>query len=320
MIEDNNTVNKLHLAYQAARLYYECDENQEEIARKLGVSRPQISRLLKLAREQGLVEFKVKNPLKLHTRLEKNLCERFSLRQAIVVPLSAEKPDLIKEKLANVASSYVSDVLMDGMVIGIPWGSTLNHLTKVFPEKSLEDTVVVQLKGGVSKVSNKVDTFNPIITLAKKINGSPCFLPAPSIVNSIELKNVFLQEEKIKETLELGNKAEIAIYSIGLPNEYSVLIEAGYFTKSQMQELREQGAVGDICSRYFTIEGEIFNKDLDERTIGIDIKSLKNKEYSIGIAGGEERAPGILGALRGGFTNVLITDEKAAQKVLELDN
>ena len=84
-------------------------------------------------------------------------------------------------------------------------------------------------------------------------------------------------------------------------------------------ELSEQGAVGDICSRFFDINGNIVDEDLDNRTIGIELQKFKEKKYSIAIAGGKERIDGILGAIRGGYTNILITDEIAARQVLAQD-
>ncbi len=310
---------KIYLAYQAARLYYECDENQEEIASKLEVSRPQVSRLLKIARDNGLVEVKVKNPLKIHTMLEKSLCSIFPLKDAVVVPLSARDPQIIKQKLAKVAANYVSELLYDGMTISLPWGGTMNYFSKSFPEEDLENVTVVQLKGGVSKVPNRIDTFDPVITVARKINGTPCFLPAPSIASEMEMKNIFLQDEKINETIQLSEQAELSVYSIGYLSENSVLVEAGYFSEREIMELSEQGAVGDICSRFFDINGNIVDEDLDNRTIGIELQKFKEKKYSIAIAGGKERIDGILGAIRGGYTNILITDEIAARQVLAQD-
>ncbi len=312
----NGTLQKIQLAVQAARLYYTCNENQEQIARKLNISRPQVSRLLQLAREEGIVEVHIKNPLNAHTELEAIFCERFGLKQAVIIPISSNDDQIIKQKLARIAASVIDEIVQDNQVIGLPWGSTLNYTAKYLRAQEMKGVSVVQLKGGVCRVTGNYDTINPVLTFARKLNGTPYLLPAPSIVDSEIVKELLLQDANMKEILNLGEKAEIAVFSIGKPSEDSVLVQAGYFSEAEMKELRDRGAVGDICSRYFNIYGEIFDPRLDARTIGIELDKLRKKPYSIAIAGGVERAGGILGALRGNFVNVLVTDEGAAKEVL----
>lgn len=317
---DQRHIEKLKLAVKAARMYYEGNENQIQIAKALNISRPQVSRLLQLAREEGIVEIKINSPFTNISELESSLCRHFKLKRVIVVPMSTQNSDEVKENLARVAAGYLDTILADGQVIGIPWGQTLSYVAKYLKEQPLNHATVVQLKGGVGKISGYVDTYNPIITFALKLKATPCFLPVPGVIENIQIKELLFQDEKINEILELANCAEVAIYSIGIPGPESVLVRAGYFSKEEMQTIKEQGAVGDICSRYFNINGQIFDPCLNNRTIGIELEKLKNKKYAIAIAGGKDHARGILGALRGQYLNVLITDETAAREVLRLEN
>lgn len=311
-------IEKLKMAVKAARMYYECDENQQQIAKELNISRPQVSRLLQLAREEGIVEIKINSPFNNTSELESTICQHFGIKKVIVVPMSTQGSDEIKENLARVTASYLDSILTDKQVIGIPWGLTLSYVAKYLKERTLHHSTVVQLKGGVGKISGYVDTYNPIITFALKLKATPCFLPVPGVIDNIQIKEILLQDEKIKEILELANQADVAIYPIGLPGPDSVLVRAGYFTKDEMLSIRERGAVGDICSRYFNMKGEIFDPKLNDRTIGIELDKLQYKKYAIAIAGGKDHAPGILGALRGKYMNVLVTDETAAKEVLRL--
>ncbi|WP_051569306.1 sugar-binding transcriptional regulator [Alkaliphilus transvaalensis] len=308
---------KLLLAVKVARLYYECNETQEQISKKLKISRPQVSRLLQTAREEGIVEIRINSAYNLHSNLERLLCENFGLKKAIVVPMSTNNLVEIKENLSKVTANYLDEIIADGVTIGIPWGSTLGYVADHLKERKLKNVKVVQLKGGVGKVSSKVNTYNPVINFAIKLNATPYFLPVPSIVEKMEIKEILLSDGKIKEILDLAEESDIAIYPIGRPNPNSVLVEAGYFSQEDMNRLKDEGAVGDICSRYFNYMGEIFDDDLNGRTIGIDLDKLKNKKYAIAVAGGKEYAESILGALRGQYLNVLITDESAAKRVLK---
>jgi len=309
---------KIQLAVQAARLYYECDENQQQIAKKLNISRPQVSRLLNLAREEGIVEIRINSPLETYSRLENILCHHFGLKQVIVVPMSTTDSNLVKKNLARVTANFLDQIVENGQIIGIPWGSTLSYVAKYLKERETKDITIVQLKGGVGRISGKVDTYHPVITFAHKLKATPCFLPAPSIVDNLQVKEILMSDAKINEILELGIKADVAIYPIGIPVPDSVLVQAGYFTQEEMITLQEKGAVGDICSRYFLANGEIVDQDLNDRTIGIELDKLQQKKYAIAVAGGKDHAPGILGALRGKYLNTLITDEAAALEVIKL--
>jgi deoxyribonucleoside regulator len=315
---DLRSMKKLQMAVQAARLYYGCDESQAQIAHKLNISRPHVSRLLQLAREQGIVEIHVNTPPGVHTDLEQLFVDYFGIKDAVIIPLSTSHHETIKKKLAAIAADYIYDIAEEDQVIGLPWGSTLNYVAEYLKPKDLPGTTIVQLKGGVCRVSGNYDTQNPVFTLARKLGGTPCLLPVPSIVENERVKKALLEDERINEILNLGKKAEIAVFSIGVPGVESVLVRAGYFTGSEMLALRSRGAVGDICSRYFTIDGRIFDPQLNARTIGIELEQLKRKKYAIAVAGGIDRARGILGALRGGYINVLITDEDTAKEVLRL--
>jgi DNA-binding transcriptional regulator LsrR (DeoR family) len=76
--------------------------------------------------------------------------------------------------------------------------------------------------------------------------------------------------------------------------------------------LESMGAVGDLCSRFYSADGQLIDSDLDRRTIGITFDALKRVPRVIGIAWGQEKVPAILGALRLGVLNVLVTDKMTA--------
>lgn len=315
----NGNEDKLKMAVKVARMYYECNENQQQISNLLNISRPQVSRLLQLARDEGIVEIKINSPFDHTSELESILCQHFGLKKVIVVPMSSTDGTEIKKNLAKTTARYLDTILTDRQIIGIPWGQTLSFVAEYLKERSLSNAMVVQLKGGVGKVSGYVDTYSPIITFALKLKATPCFLPVPGVTDHIQIKEILLKDDKIREILETGDQADVAIYPIGIPSANSVLVRAGYFTGEEMEKMKARGAVGDICSRYFTAQGEIFDQDLNSRTMGIELERLKYKKYAIAIAGGKDHALGILGALRGKFLNVLITDETAAREVLRLE-
>jgi deoxyribonucleoside regulator len=115
----------------------------------------------------------------------------------------------------------------------------------------------------------------------------------------------------------MGKQANIAIYSVGVFGHDKTLARAEYVSSQKVDELLGIGAVGDMFSRVINIDGQICDKELDERTIGIELKDLKKKKYSIAVAGGISKTECIYAALAGGYANVLITDEDAAREIIK---
>jgi deoxyribonucleoside regulator len=176
--------------------------------------------------------------------------------------------------------------------------------------------VVVQLNGGISRA--EIDTHASEIAKAigESYKAIPYLMPLPAIVDNANLKKAILSDKNISRTLELGRKAQIALFTIGSFGYESILVKADYFESEEVEKLLQSGAVGDICSRILNTEGQICSKELNNRTIGIELDELKKKEYSIAVAGGKEKLAAIQAGLKGRWFNSLITDEWIATELL----
>ncbi len=75
-----------YLLTKIARLYYEEGYTQQEIANRLAISRPQISKLLKKARKQGIVKIEIIDKEEDFGVLEIKLSKKFSLNEVIIAP------------------------------------------------------------------------------------------------------------------------------------------------------------------------------------------------------------------------------------------
>ena len=90
-------------------------------------------------------------------------------------------------------------------------------------------------------------------------------------------------------------------------------VSGNVFSREERAELQRLGAVGDICFRFFTADGEPIKSPLMKRVIGIDLAKLRGCKRVVGVAGGGAKVQAILGALRGGLLDVLITDHRTAE-------
>lgn len=196
------------------------------------------------------------------------------------------------------------------------WGTTLYNMSQALISRSIKGSQVVQLEGGLSNSEWNNYSREILENFANNFNTVAQYLPLPVIFDNKATKEQVDKDRYIKRILELGRHANIALFSVGTVRPNALFFRLGY-TDIQEQEKIQRTSVGDICSRFFDVEGRVCNRDLDERTVGITLSELRDKEYSIMISGGEGKINAIKAALRGRYANVLITDQFTGKALLE---
>ncbi|WP_164988918.1 sugar-binding transcriptional regulator [Fictibacillus sp. S7] len=307
---------KLKKVIEAAKLYYLLDYNQNQIAAEMGISRPTVSRMLQLAKSEGIVQIKIMDPENDIEQLSSELEQKFHLKKAIVASIPQYDSGLIKEELGEKAAAYLYEITQDGDVIGVTWGTTLYNVACHLKQKFVKDVKVVQLKGGISHSETHTYHSEVLSLFGKAYNTAPIYLPLPAIVDHVVVKQAMEADRHIKRILDLGKEANIAVFTIGAVKSESLLFQLGYFSEEDQKQIRSEAA-GDLCSRFIDENGEILNADINERTLGIDLKELKKKDHSILVAGGQQKVEGICAALKGGYANVLVTDQFTARSLLD---
>ncbi|MBD8071048.1 sugar-binding transcriptional regulator [Bacillus sp. PS06] len=309
---------KLAKIVEAARLYYQLDYSQQDIAKKLDVSRPTVSRLLKQAKELGIVEIKINNPVETGEILTEQLKAKFGLKDAYVISVPEFENEIIKKYIGEAAAAYLYNVINEGDIVATSWGTTIYEVAKNLKPKNISGAQIVQLNGGISHSETKTYASEIIHLFGEAFNTPTFLLPLPAIVDHIVVKQAIEADRHIHKLLEKGREANIAIFSVGIPEVDSVLLQAEYFSNSD-RELIQSKAAGEICSRFFDKQGYICIEGLNDRTIGIQLDELAKKDKSILIAGGPRKLDAIYGALKGGYANVLVTDDLTAKMLLEQD-
>lgn len=314
-------MDKEELLIEIATLYYYDGLTQRGIAKRFGISRSNVSRLLTEARQRGIVEIKVKQKIQLDYDLQKEIVNMFHLKDARILKSSKLNYKEMLKKLGAIATGYLKTILGKVSIIGMSWGTALYEVVNAFEPEVYKDIEVIQMIGGIGAVNPDIDGTELARRLAEKVGGRYRYLHAPLIVENAGIKRVMMQERNVKGTLEKVKKADIAIVGIGSTNpNVSSLIRAGYLNKKDLSEIKKLGAIGDVCAKHFDIYGNLCQIDLNERVIGINIEELKKINYVIGIAGGKVKASAILGVLRGSYINVLISDDQAISEVLKLND
>ncbi|MCU0492685.1 MAG: sugar-binding transcriptional regulator [Chloroflexaceae bacterium] len=307
------------LLAQVATLYYHHDRSQQEIADQCGLSRSNVSRLLKEARDRGIVEIYIRHPLRRDVELEDRLRLRFRLREVGVVPAANGNHELTIARAATLAARML-DSELDGMrVLGISWGTTVNAIVNAFAPRRRYDVEVVQMMGGVGPTDPAIDGPALVQRLAAPLTNRYRYLHAPLIVDSAEVAAGLLAQRNVAETMAVARAADVALVGIGaLLPDVSSLLRAGYLSPEEFEAIRARGAVGDICARHFDSQGQQVAPEIDDRLISVTLDDLKEIPTVIGAACTPAKAPAMLAALRGGYLDILVTDSAAAEALLAL--
>jgi len=296
-------------------LYYKEGQTQEEIAFVFGLSRFKISRLLKKARNTGLVSIKINFPADDLTETEVELAKKFRLKEAITVKTNEYDDKMPAAQIGEAGALYLSNLIRRCKILGVAWGRSISHVVHSIKAVEAKDLTVVQITGGMGAIEG-TDANALTMELGQKLGAKAHVIQAPVIVRNRVIRDTFLKEEQIRKAIAIAKKADAAIFGIGLPGEDGLLSRAGLLTKKNSAALKKSGAVGAICGRFFDIDGLPCRIELDDRIIGLNLDEIKQISHKVAIAFGPRKMAALLAALRGRYLDVIITDEKTALELL----
>lgn len=312
-----NRTDKRNLLVSTAKMYYEGGLSQQEISKRIHVSRPTVSRLLKQAIREGIVQIRINDLSTSALALARQIESQYGIDHAIVAP-SGRSLEESKQNVGAAAAMYLESTLANNALLAIAWGSTLGYVVKNIRRNVMKKANVIQLVGGVGNKTKDTDGNALALALADALNGDSYLLQAPFMVKSRVLKQLLMDEPHIQEHFERIRHADIALVGLGSSKpELSAQFRSGHITMEDTVRLNENGAIGDICGRYIDKEGNSCQTELLDKMIAATFDDLKQIPKVIGVASGEEKKDVIAGALKGKYINILVTDNKAALAILD---
>jgi len=315
-------IDELHLMTKIAHMYYLGHLKQTEIAEQLDISQATTSRLLKRAQEEQIIRINISSPMGIYTDLESLIESKYGIKEAIVVESLPDEKQILRD-LGSAAAYYLITTLKPNEVIGISsWSATLlATVDAMMPIAMSNGAQVIQFLGGVGNSTVESRAVYLVNQLAMLIQGQAILLPVPAVVGALETRQLYLQDPFVCEAIDRFDSITLALVGIGSLEPSDLLASSGnVFTSQELETLRSLGAVGDVCLRYFDVDGVPVITPLNDRVIGIELEQLRKVIRSVGIAGGKQKITAIRGALRGGFINVLITDLFTAEKLVAPDD
>ncbi len=312
--------------YQTARLvntvlnlYYMEGVTQAEIAQRLEISTPKVNRLLKQARQQGLVSISIRTPFQHLFGLENRLKAIFGLTNAWVIPAVPDNDEAVIRTLGRAGAAYLLERVHDGDVIGISAGQAILALVQAVESPRQFDVTVAPVLGGVQGVVTS-DVNYLATELAGRLGGRAYQLHAPAFLETREQRDALQAMTPVREILDVARRATIALVGIGiLDRETSRFVKFTALSAQDMDRIVQvDGGVGDIAAHVYNIDGRLCSPVIDGRLVGLTLDELQRIPLIIGIAATAAKALPLYGALRGHQLHTLITDEAAAEGVIKL--
>ena len=311
-------IDEVRLIARVARMYYEWDMRQADIAKQLDLSQTTVSRLLGRSKEEGIIRISINLPSGVYTELEETLVKKYALRDSIVVDSLDDNEKLIQRDLGAAAAYYLEAAIRPNEIIGLSsWSATLLAMVDALhPLPKKPGVKVVQLLGGVGNPGVEAHATRLTSRMAQLVNGEAVYLPVAGVLSTEAARDVLMADKVTHQALQLFDHVTTALVGIGAIDPSPLLAQSGnIFSLQELSLLRQKKAAGDILLRFFGQNGELVETGLEKRVISMSLEQLSKANRAVGVAGGSRKYSGILGALRGHWINILITDHFTAERL-----
>jgi DNA-binding transcriptional regulator LsrR (DeoR family) len=309
---------ELRLIARVARMYHLDDMKQAEIAQRLRISQAGISRLLRRARDEGVVRISVDAPSGTYPELEERLARRFGLSEVVVAECVEDREEQILSRIGEAAAQYLEATLQPNEVIGISsWSETLLRMVdNLDPARRSQASRVVQILGGMGNPGVQRHATSLTTRLARLTGAEPMLLATQGVTRTTEAQQALVADPYVASTMAEFGRITMALVGVGGLEPSKLLADSGnVFTSTELRELESLHAVGDLCLHFFDANGDPIRSPIEGRVIGISLEQLRAIPRVVGVAGGARKHKALLGVLRGQLIDVLVTDQFTAARL-----
>ncbi len=314
----NVETRKLDDAARAGWMYYVAGKTQEEIAKKLNVSRQSAQRMVALSVSEGLIKVRLEHPIAKCMDLKVKLKQRFGLNFCRVVP-SIDSDPLSTLGLAQAGASVIELHLRspEPQVLAMGTGRVLRACVDELSIMKCEQHQIVALLGNMAS-NGSASSYDVVMHMAEHIKAKHYPMPLPVLSRNKKDKEQLHNQHHIASNLQLAAQADVTFVGVGNLGLNSPLYQDGFLLAKEIEELQAQGAVGEMIGWVFDKNGSLLDCDVNERVASTSLIANSTKPV-YAIAAGEDKVYAILGGLRSKFINGLITNEYTAERLLTID-
>lgn len=306
------------LLANVALMYFGEGLTQNDIAKRLQVSRATVVNMLREARESGIVDIRVDGRSLAASSLGLDLRAKYGLDDVYVAQSDPEggmpRAEMLR-LLGRVGAIALADLVRRNDRLGVAWGETVHALSEHVPRATTSGVKVYQMIG--SKMSESVPTSESCAIAIANMLGAACFtLHAPAIASSAKVARMFRAEPTIRAQLDALSQLDMAVASIGNVSEETHLARAQMVSPDELKAARKAGAVGILCCRFIDADGHVLRTAPDDRLISTELDSIRRADRRLLVVGGADRADATRAAIRGGYVSHLCVDRALAEALL----
>jgi len=316
-------VDELRQITRIARMYYLDEMKQTEIAKRLHLSQATVSRLLRRSQAEGIVQIRIEPPRGTFLDLEERLQTRYGISEVVIADCHDTSDAQILRRVGEAAAHYLESSLRGEEVLGMSsWSEALLKIVESLPQmKHQSASVIVQMLGGMGNPGVQAYATNLAVRMASLTHAEPKLLSVQGVAASPQARDALMSDPFVQHTLSFFPKITTALVGIGCVEPSKFLADSGnVFTQTELDDLRDTGAVGDVCLHFFRKDGTPVESPLEQRVIGVSLQQLRAVDRVIGVASGARKVAAMAGAMRSGLLDILITDHMTALAIDALED
>ncbi|MFC0672767.1 sugar-binding transcriptional regulator [Brachybacterium hainanense] len=314
--------NRLETTFRAARMYYEDGHTMESIASTLDVSRSTVSRMLRDAREEGLVQISLHPPgAPRLEELRRTISHRYRVRAHVVAvpPAAGERERL--QSVAAAGAAVLEDLLEPGMTVGMAWGTTVSALVAQLRPRPTPGLRIVQLNGAIDTEGAGLTYVSAMLTRAAELwDATVHHFPVPAFFDYADTRAAMWRERSVQRVLATQQQCTLAVFGVGAfeAEVPSHVYTNNYLAPADLASLRADGAVGDVCTVFLRADGTYRDIAMNQRRSGPDPSQLAGIPHRLLVASGRSKSLPLRAALRAGVATDIVVDEVTAAGLLAL--
>ena len=302
---------------RVAYYYYKEGLTQEEIAKRMKMSRQRVNRIISSCIDLGIVTINIEGLDNSNLELETKLEDKYGLKEVRIINETADEQKI--QELGIEGGKYLRSILKDNDIIGFSRGRNTSALVDFLPEdvEYPQNITVTQLMGSAIETNENTSVDETVYHFGAKLHAKASRLYAPIILSNEELRDSFIQEPYFEKSYEVIKKCDIAVVGIGTASSQWKHMISLYDIADKEQTEWAKDVAGEVCTHFYNSEGAAIEPPFRNRIISILLDDYMKIPVRIGVAGGKDKTEAIAAAIKGDYINVLITDLQTARQLME---
>lgn len=302
---------------RVAYYYYKEGLTQEDIAKRMKMSRQRVNRIISSCIDLGIVTINIEGLDNSNLELETKLEDKYGLKEVRIINETADEQKI--QELGIEGGKYLRSILKDNDIIGFSRGRNTSALVDFLPEdvEYPHNITVTQLMGSAIETNENTAVDETVYHFAAKLHAKASRLYAPIILSNEELRDSFMQEPYFEKSYEVIKKCDIAVVGIGTASSQWKHMISLYDIADKEQTEWAKDVAGEVCTHFYNSEGAAIEPPFRNRIISILLDDYMKIPVRIGVAGGKDKTEAIAAAIKGDYINVLITDLQTARQLME---